>query len=282
MGIAGPARIREVIQVTTSQERPNETPVQVQIVGDDTPDIGEYAESRLREAFADSRLPILHARIRITRHGNPARARPVVAQANLDVNGRLVRAQFRARTAQEAVDLLRDRLRRRLHDVLQRPGDPAAMGTWRTQAELPEQQDEKAVLPVEQREIVRHKTVTPLRQDVGQAAAYMEDMDYDFHLFTETGTGQDSVLYRSGATGYRLAQVDPRPDAPPQPQGQPVTVSDHPAARLSVPEAMERMAAWTQPFLFFRDTENDRGAVLYLRHDGQYGLITPVGLNQTD
>ena len=35
-------------------------------------------------------------------------------------------------------------------------------------------------------------------------------MGYDFHLFTEAGTGQDSVLYRSGPTGYRLAQLVPR------------------------------------------------------------------------
>ena len=29
------------------------------------------------------------------------------------------------------------------------------------------------------------------------------------HLFTEKGTNTDSVLYRAGPTGYRLAQVNP-------------------------------------------------------------------------
>jgi hypothetical protein len=37
------------------------------------------------------------------------------------------------------------------------------------------------------------------------------------------------------------------------------------------------MAAWEQPFLFFRDRERDRGALLYHRYDGHYGLIAPSG-----
>jgi ribosome-associated translation inhibitor RaiA len=259
--------------VSISQGWPDQPPVQVQVIGDNTPEIAEYADRRIREAFGDSRLPILHARVRVTRHTNPARARPVVAQANLDVNGRLVRAQYRAQTAYEAIDLLHDRLRRRLHDLLQRPGDPAAMGTWRAPAEDTGVGDGTPSLPPARREIVRHKTVTPLRQSVTEAAEFMDDMSYDFHLFTESDSGQDSVLYRS-TTGYRLAQLDP----PPQPsatQSGTVTVSDQPASRMSVPEAVERMNVWTQPFLFFRNSENDRGALLYLRHDGHYGLITP-------
>jgi hypothetical protein len=264
-------------ELTTSPQGPSGTPVDVQVTGDETPDVAAYAERRVRELFEETRLPVLHARIRIIRHGNPARAQPVVAQGNLDVNGRVVRAQVRARTAQEAVDMLRDRLRRRLRSVLQRPGDTVALGTWRDSAEEPEmrQAEEAVLLPAEDREIVRRKTVTLLRQDLDDAAAFLEDMGYDFHLFAEASTGQDSVLYRSGSGNYRLAQLDPRPDALPKPQSVAVTVSEQGAARLSVAEAVQRIAVWTQPFLFFEDTENDRGAVLYLRHDGHYGHISP-------
>jgi hypothetical protein len=268
-----------VTELTISQQGPNETPVDVQVTEDETPDIAEYAEQRVRELFEESRVPVLHARIRISRLGNPARARPVVAQANLDVGGRMVRAQFRAGTAHEAVDLLRDRLRRRLRSALQRPGDTAAFGTWRDTGEEPEVRQPEAVpLQAGDREIVRQKTVTLLRQELPDAAALLEDMGYDFHLFAEAGTGRDSVLYRSGSGGFRLAQLDPRPDAPPLqlPQGVPVTLSDQGAARLSVGEAVERMSVWPQPFLFFQNSENDRGSVLYLRFDGRYGLISPA------
>jgi ribosome-associated translation inhibitor RaiA len=57
---------------------------------------------------------VLHARVRVIRHADPAVARPVVAQANLDVSGRLVRAQVEGATAQEAIDRLEARLRRQL------------------------------------------------------------------------------------------------------------------------------------------------------------------------
>jgi ribosome-associated translation inhibitor RaiA len=255
--------------MTASQQWPSATPVQVQVVGDDTPDIAEYGEERLRDIFRDTDLPILHARLRITRHANPARERPVVAQANLDVNGRFVRAQVRAQTAREAVDLLRDRLRRRLRNILDRAAD-TRQGT-----EVDARQAaEPSPLPPEERRIVRHKTVTSARLAPDEAAGLLEDMDYDFHLFIEASTGQDSVLYRSGPTGYRLAQIEPGPGGLPASQTREVTVSDHPAPQLSVREAVERMGAWTQPFLFFRNTENDRGALLYVRHDGHYGLVT--------
>lgn len=248
----------------------------VQVTGDATPGIADYAERQVRGLFEETRLPVLHARIRITRHGNPARARPIVAQANLDVDGRMVRAQFRARTAQEAVDLLRDRLRRRLRGTLQRPGDAAAFGTWRDAAGDPEVWREEATvpLPAEDREIVRQKTVILLRQDLAEAAAFLEDMGYHFHLFVEAGTGQDSVLYRSDSGGYRLAQLDPQPDALRPPQRVPMTFSDQGAARLSVEEAVERIGVWPQPFLFFQNSETDRGTVLYVRFDGRYGLIS--------
>ena len=39
------------------------------------------------------------------------------------------------------------------------------------------------------------------------------------------------------------------------------------------------MAVWHQPFLFFLDPEQGRGALLYHRIDGHYGLITPTELS---
>jgi hypothetical protein len=258
--------------------------VQVQVAGDTTPDIAAYAERRLREALQDTRIPVLHARIRITRHADPSLARPVVAQANLDVNGRFVRAQLSAPTAREAVDLLHDRLRHRLQHLVQ-----SAEGTWEDRrprytahkehewrhGDEPPHRPPYFPRPPEEREIVRHKTVAPARCGLDDAAADMNDMDYDFHLFTEAGTRQDSVLYRSGPTGYRLAQVRPQPDAL-APHTLLLTVSDSPAPQLSIQEAVEQLAAWGRPFLFFLNPERGRGALLYHRYDGHYGLVEPA------
>ncbi|HWM96585.1 MAG TPA: sigma 54 modulation/S30EA ribosomal C-terminal domain-containing protein, partial [Streptosporangiaceae bacterium] len=79
------------------------------------------------------------------------------------------------------------------------------------------------------------------------AAWDMDLMDYDFHLFTEAETGQDTVLYRGGPTGYRIAQVHPRPGWLPQ-STVPVTVSRKSAARLTLPDAIEHLNATALPF----------------------------------
>jgi hypothetical protein len=100
-------------------------------------------------------------------------------------------------------------------------------------------------------------------------------MDDEFHLFTEVGSGQDSVLYRAGDTGYRLAQIAPRPDDV-RMSTTPVTVSAQPAPRLTVDEAVNRLELTGLPFVFFLDADHARGQVLYRRYDGHYGLITPA------
>lgn len=263
------------------------TQIHVQVTGDDTPDLAPYAERRLRELLEQSRFPVLHARIRITRHTDPSQPRPVVAQANLDVNGRFVRAQLSAPTAREAVDLLHDRLRHRLQHVMERTAgdweDRRARSSahreheWR-HGDEPTHRPPYFPRPPEEREIVRHKSVTPARCGIDDAAADMGDMGYDFHLFTEVGTGQDCVLYRSRPTGYRLAQVVPQTGAALAPHTLPVTVtvSDQPAPRLTVEEATARMVAAQQPFLFFLNSDRGRGALLYHRYDGHYGLVEPA------
>ena len=271
---------------TRNQTPPNtSTPVQIQVSGDTTPDIAAYAERRLREVLGGTRFPVLHARMRITRYTDPALPRPVVAQANLDVNGRFLRAQLSAPTAREAVDLLHDRLRHRLQHAAQR-----TEGSWEDRrprytahkehewrhGDEPTHRPPYFPRPPEDREIVRHKSVTPARCGLDDAAADMDDLGYDFHLFTEAGTRQDSVLYRSGPAGYRMAQVVPQPPTALSPHTLPLTVSSSPAPRLSVPEAVARMAVWDRPFLFFLNAERDRGAVLYHRYDGHYGLVEPA------
>ena len=65
----------------------------------------------LRVARVASR-PVLHGRIVLRIHHDPARERPAVAKASLNVGGRLIRAQVAAEQMPEAIDLLARRLRR--------------------------------------------------------------------------------------------------------------------------------------------------------------------------
>lgn len=122
---------------------------------------------------------------------------------------------------------------------------------------------------------MRHKSYSVAEWRIDEAISDMETLDYDYHLFTELGSNQDSVVYRGGPTGYRLAQVEPHPEAL-APHAVEVTVSEQPALALSTDEAIDRMAALDVPFVFFVDRERRRGALVYHRYDGHYGLITPA------
>jgi ribosome-associated translation inhibitor RaiA len=259
---------------------PTTVPVQVQVTGEHTPHIAEYAEQRVRSIFRFAHEPVLAARIRVVRHRDPAS--PVTAQCNLDVNGHLLRAQVSALTATEAVDRLRDSLRRRLQHHLERVAGHWEARRRREPSSAPHERGSRPSLrlpyhpqPSEKRQVIRHKSFALARCDADEAAFDMEALDYDFHLFTELGTGQDSVLHHAGPEGYRLAQIAPDPESL---AGHAVvlTVSRQPTALLSTAEAVDRMACWDRPFLFFLDADRGRGAVLYHRYDGHYGLITPA------
>ncbi|MEU7769201.1 sigma 54 modulation/S30EA ribosomal C-terminal domain-containing protein [Nocardia sp. NPDC049190] len=239
----------------------------------------DYAREKIEHALDYAPERVLSARVRLTGHRDPAAAEPIVAQANVNMAGRGVRVQVTAETTRESVDLLEARLKARLERMARhweavRGGRPGlGPHEWR-HGDAPRQPSPYFPRPAEGRGIVRRKSYALAEETCDEAAVDMESMDYDFHLFTELGSGSDSVLYRTEDGGYRLAQVDPQPDA----VGRgtvPVTVSPASSPVLSVDEAIERLELTGWPFVFFRDRSLDRGSVLYHRYDGHYGLITP-------
>ena len=245
------------------------------------PGAEDYARTKIGELGRLTHEPVLRAHVRLSEHGDPAVARRVIAQANLDVNGRLVRAQVESVTARDAIDRLEARLRHRLersaqHWEAKRGGMPrVGPHEWRHQSE-PTHRPNYFPRPESERRIMRHKAYSLPTCTVEDAALEMQLLDYDFHLFTEQGTQQDSVLYREGPAEYRLAQVNPESADKLAPFEMPLTISPQPAPRLTVEQAIERIGLLGLPFLFFVDTARDRGGVLYHRYDGHYGLITPA------
>jgi hypothetical protein len=238
--------------------------IDVAVKGELPPDAAAYTRDKVAVAIRHAHRPVLYARARLTGSPGPAR-RGVTAQANVDLNGRMVRAQVVASTAREAVDQLQQRLRQGIERAVhhwepRRGGVPAA-----PRRQMPDSADEP--------EIIRRKSFVLARCTVDEAAFDLDAMDYDFHLFTEIGTGQDSLVYRAGPTGYRLAQLRPEPHRLAR-FATPVTVSPQPAPTLDLAQAIDRFTLTGLPFLFFREAGHGRGGVLYRRYNGHYGLIS--------
>lgn len=102
----------------------------------------------------------------------------------------------------EAVDQMSDRLRIRLERAARnweaiRGGKPVPLPhEWRHQSR-PSSRKPYFPRPPEERKVIRHKAYTLARQTPDEAITEPELLDYDFHLFTEHATGQDSVIYRT-------------------------------------------------------------------------------------
>jgi ribosome-associated translation inhibitor RaiA len=246
------------------------------------PGAAEYARRKIGALGPLTHRPVLHARVRLSVHRDPAMQRPVLAQANLDVDGRLVRAQVQGVTAHEAIDQLEARLRRRLERIAehwesrrgrQSTNDPH---TWRRDSQ-PSPRPGYFPRPIDERRVLRRKSFTLAPCTVDDAAFEMDLLDYDFHLFTEKATGAAGVLYRGGPTGHRLALVAPASPDQLAPFQLPLTISQQPIPCLTVEQATDRLGQLGLPFLFFIDAAQGRASVLYHRYDGHYGLITPAG-----
>ncbi len=244
------------------------------------PSSSELAVQKVRAALRHASEPVLFARVKLTMSADPAVERPAVAQVNLDLNGRLIRAQANAESMREAVDRMCDRLKIRLDRAARNwaavgRGQPLPLpGEWRHQG-TPAQRPPYFPRPRDERAVIKHKSYAPTWQTPDEAVTEMDLLDYDFYLFTERATGQDSVLYRT-YNGFRLVQAQPR-RGDLGPMAAPVAASDQPAPRLDTADAIDRLEALGQPFLFFLDSQTGRGSLIYHRYDGHYGHITSAG-----
>jgi ribosome-associated translation inhibitor RaiA len=82
---------------------------------------GELAVAKIRSVLRHVAKPVLSVRVTLTTSADPAVAFPARAQATLDLNGRIVRAEAAAENMREAVELMAHRLRGRLDRVIHTP-----------------------------------------------------------------------------------------------------------------------------------------------------------------
>lgn len=195
---------------------------------------------------------------------------PMLVQVNLRVRGVPARVQAPVTGFDDLTPVLA-RLDRQIVRVWAR---------WRPRP-WPDRSRQPLTPPTEaviaRRKPVLLKRITPL-----DAAAVMDAMDYDVHLFTDAETGEDAVIYRAGPSGLRLARQ--RSMYPPgrawcPPAGAPlvpVIVNSLPTPTLAETAALDRMRQHGLRFLFFTDPATGRGQLLYSRYDGNIGLITAI------
>lgn len=238
----------------------------------------EYANKRLAAVMDLIGAPVLFVRVRLS-DGSPQRVRPSLAQATLDLNGDLIRAQVAADTITEAIDLLADRLRDQVQHRAERrrarraTGRVVQKGDWR-HGDVRGARPLFADVPPDQREVVRRKTFAVHPATPDEAAADMEQLDYDFWLFRDLASDADAVIeFVDGR--YRLQRVRPVSEEA-GPIAIDLTVVDSVPPTATLDEAIAQLEDGGLRFVFFVDADTGRGNVVYRRYDGHYGLLSPL------
>lgn len=220
--------------------------------------------------------PVLHIRGSLTHEEDPALERPAVAKATLDLGRRAVRAQAAAPTEHEAIDLLAARIRRKLRTLAGRAaarrheGAEPDAGEWRHRS-TPRPRPSYYPRPAPERRVVRRKTYAAAPVTPEEAADEMALLEHDFHLFVDAATGEDTLVHVRPDGTLALRRRDGSGA-----YVEPFVLDTDPVRVLALREAIERLNVTGEPFLFFIDSSSRRGAVLYHRYDGHYGLVSPA------
>jgi ribosome-associated translation inhibitor RaiA len=235
------------------------------------------AEEVLRDLAAMAPRPVIFARAKLTADESRPPNERHIAQAVIDVSGVLLRAQVAESTMIEAVNLVGKRLDRRVRDLIRRRDDantrtPAAEpGTWRS-GDLPSARPDFFPRSPGEREIVRRKTWSGDRTSITEALFDLYALDHRFFLFTDVADGVDSVVYEDDGE-VKLRRLTG--DVPDGLEDFEIGVIEAPAPEMTDEEAADRVDSSNEPFVFYKDSATGRGAVLYRRYDGHYGLVEP-------
>ena len=257
-----------------------QTAVDVELhTGKEVPrDQAEAARDRVASALARyAGRPVERARLTL-RHGHKKARHRYVADASVLFEGRTLAAHASGRSpleaAEAATDRLRDQLRRVVDaDVALRNEPRTIEKAVRDLAHRPEYRPEAKLKPPKERRIVHRRPYLDVPLSTAEAVNELLDIDAEFMLFTHADTGEDVVVRRRAdglvgllhPPGSKLADEDDIVVPEPSPHSEPLTVK----------EARTEMDWLNHRFLYFIDADDGRGKVIYLRHDGDYGLVEP-------
>jgi ribosome-associated translation inhibitor RaiA len=267
--------------------------IEVTAPEDAPPDQIEAAREKLASLERSTGQPILGTRLTL-RHPQTRKARDIwVADASVLVNGRLVAAHATGSTPAQAADAVTDRLRRQVRRLA---GSEVALRNeprviQRALASLDHDRAHRpgrSGKPAGERRIVHRRTVEDDPKPTLQAVEELIERDWEFNLFRHARTGEHVVVHRrdDGSIGLIHPPGSELADEvivlPPDGGGdddETILVAPEPSRydrELTLEEAREELGRLDHRFVYFIDAADGLGKVLYLRHDGDYGLVEPA------
>jgi len=201
-----------------------------------------------------------------------------VADASVTFEGRVLAAHAAAPSPEDAVDAVIERLGRQMRRVVDADvalrNEPRVINAAIADLRRDPPHRPARLKPPEGRQIVHRRTYEPEPIPTLTAIADLLDDDLDFNLFVHARTNEDVVVHwrDEGRIGLLFPQGSVLADEDDVVVPEPSRYSEP----LTLARARGEMDILNHRFLYFTDADDARGKVLYLRHDGDYGLVEPA------
>jgi hypothetical protein len=215
--------------------------------------------------------PLIGARLTLRREGGSAANPLFAADADVLFHGRVLAAHATGPTAAQAAATAAQTLRRQVRRIV---GAQVALRNERRDVPAQPPSPRPGRKAPEERAVVQRRTFADRPEPTLTAIAdLLQDAEL-FHLFVHARTSEDVVVH--WRDDGRICLLHP-PGSVLADEGDLLAVqASRYSGPLSFADARTEMDFLNHRFLYFVDAADDRGRVIYLRADGDYGVVEPT------
>lgn len=169
--------------------------------------IREYVEQKIDKAVSHFQALTNEVDVHLSVARNPRIASSQSAEVTVYANGSIIRAEEKSENLYASIDLVADKISRKLRKFKERKSDritPKTSVAVVEQPPLPLPNDNRVVeLPTQ---VVRNKYFAMPAMSVEEAIERLEMIDHDFYVFRNADTGDINVMYERNHGGYGVIQ----------------------------------------------------------------------------
>jgi putative sigma-54 modulation protein len=169
--------------------------------------IREYVEQKIDKAVSHFQALTTEVDVHLSVARNPRIASSQSAEVTVYANGSVIRAEEKSENLYASIDLVADKIARKLRKFKERKSDRTAAKTSIAVVEqppVPLPNDNRVVeLPTQ---VVRNKYFAMPALSVDEALERLELIDHDFYVFRNADTGEINVVYERNHGGFGVIQ----------------------------------------------------------------------------
>ena len=227
------------------------------------------ARELLRRLQRQTRRPLIAARLTL-RQDSPNSGSPFLADASVVSAGRLLAAHASGRSPLQAADTAVARLGRQLQDLV---AAEVAQRNEPLRRREPARDGRARMKPPTERQIVPRRPYVSTPLPTLDAIDDLLALEVRFNLFRHARSLEDVVVHRRDDGGIGL--LHPRGSVLADEGDLVVPEPSRYSEALKLRDARVEMDFLNHRYLYFTDARDSWGKVLYLRADGDYGLVEP-------